>query len=94
MLFLSGCQLVQSAFYTLSRAIKEEKKNEAVVGGLGTKGEKEKVRQSKEGSKERESFLFVGFWFWFLRGKRPRAIGFVSVPFLARERKEPSFVFL
>ena len=42
MLFLSGCQLVQNAFYTLPRAIKEEKKNEAVVGGLGTKGEKEK----------------------------------------------------
>ena len=31
-LFLSGCQLVQNAFYTLPRAIKEEKKNEAGVG--------------------------------------------------------------
>ena len=55
----------------------------------------EKREEKQVGSLEPgESFLFLGFWFWFLRGKRPREKGFVSVPFLARERKKPSFVFL
>ena len=63
---------------------------------LGIKGERAKVRQLKEGSKERESFLFFwkGVLFRFLRGKRPREKGFVLVLFLARERKEPNFVLL
>ena len=39
LLFLSGCQLIQNAFYTLPRAIKEEKKNEAKVGN--SKSERE-----------------------------------------------------
>ena len=47
-------------FYTLPQAIKEEKEDEERVGSLGKKGEKAKVRQSKKGSKERESFLFFG----------------------------------
>ena len=39
MLFLSGCQLCSNCFHTLSRAIKEEKKNEEEVGS--SKSERE-----------------------------------------------------
>ena len=57
-------------------------------------GRESKGSAVERGFKGKGEFSFFGFWFWFLREKRPRAIGFVSVPFVARERKEPSFVFL
>ena len=58
MLFLSGCQLCSKCFYTLPRAIKEEKKNEEGVGHSGVKKKKGEVGQvgflDKEKRKEKE----------------------------------------
>ena len=53
MLFLSGCQLCSNCFYTLPRAIKEEKKKEEGVGHSGV--EKEKKTREEFGNKGGES---------------------------------------